>query len=91
MAGIAGIANPEKKGVVDEILDRISYRGSQIETVPVQKAVFGMVFSDLQPFQVERIQYERLICDEIADGHFACAKFTAQGLTLSRFVFPSRP
>jgi asparagine synthase (glutamine-hydrolysing) len=84
MAGIAGIANPEKKGVVEEMLDRISYRGSQTKTVPVQKAVFGMVYSEIQPVQVERIQYERLICDEVADGHFACAKFSASGLTLSR-------
>ncbi|MBN2499967.1 MAG: hypothetical protein JXB38_04310 [Anaerolineales bacterium] len=84
MAAIAGIANPEKIDIVDEILDRISYRGNQIKIVPVQQAVFGMIYSNLQPIQADHIQHENLVCDEIADGHYACAKSVANSLSLSR-------
>ncbi len=84
MAGIVGIANPEKMDIVDEMLDRISYRGNQVKIVPVQQAVFGMIYSDIRPMRVEHIQHEQVICDEVADGHFACAKSVANSLSLSR-------
>jgi len=84
MAGIAGIANPEKRRAVEKIIDRISYRGQHIEIVPLPKAIFGVVYNEIESIRVEQIQQERLICDEVADGHFACAKFIANTLSLSR-------
>lgn len=91
MAGIAGIANPEKIDVVNAMLERINYRGNQAKIFPVQQAVFGVIYNDAQPVQIEQIQHEQLVCDGVADGHFACAKAVANNLSLSRDPFGVAP
>jgi len=85
MAGIAGIAQPGKQALVEQLLDKISYRGkSGREIFERKKATLGMVWTEAQTNSVSHLKKENAVADDAESGHLAYAKVKDDKLILGR-------
>jgi asparagine synthase (glutamine-hydrolysing) len=85
MAGIAGIARPDREPIVERMLDKIAYRGGEgMEVFVAGGATLGVVWTKSQARSIERMKEELAVADEAESGHLAQAGITADGLSLRR-------
>jgi hypothetical protein len=83
MAGIAGIAKPDRPVLVKCMLDIIARRGPAGRYVLEDKSgTLGVVWPDSQPEAGRFLERSRGAIDEVDHGHFAIA--TAEGFILKR-------
>jgi len=90
MAGIAGIAKPDKSALVNFMLDKISHRGPAGRYLLMDKAcTLGVVWPNSQPEAGSFLEHFRIAIDEVDNGHFAMA--TADGFILKRDLVGASP
>jgi asparagine synthase (glutamine-hydrolysing) len=90
LAGIAGIAKPNKSALVTIMLDKISHRGPAGRLVHEYRSCsLGVVWPGSQPEAGMFLERSRIALDEVNRGHFAMA--TADGFLLKRDLVGAAP
>ena len=85
MAGIAGIASPDKTELVTHMLDKMSHRGWAWRDVIEDKNItFGAIGGRIQQHAHDTLKKSGLVRDSAGEGHFAQAQATAAGFELKR-------
>lgn len=85
MSGIAGIDQPGKKNLVEEMLDTISHRGGAGSTIiSTEEATLGMVCTEAQEKTLARVKKEKTVVDDAGSGHLALAMTKGDEVVLKR-------
>lgn len=85
MSGIAGIALPGKRSLVEQMLDKIIYRGrAGREIMENGSATLGLVYSEIQTSSIPRMREEFTVEDEAESGHSASARVEDGNVILIR-------
>jgi asparagine synthase (glutamine-hydrolysing) len=85
MAGIAGVAEPGRQSLVEDMLGKIEHRGGEgREIFEAGGATFGVVWTKPQERSFERFEREGAVADHAESGHLAKAFITDEGLVLKR-------
>ncbi len=84
MAGIAGVASPGKRNAVDQMLEKLTHRGSNTLTLEAQDSTLGVVYNQLPSETIERLKIEKIAIDSAGGDHFARVDHGKLGLVLSR-------
>jgi len=92
MSGIAGIARAGQTKLVEQMLDRLSHRGSDWrETYEVDGTTIGALGSKIQERDLTDLKSKGLAQDYASAGHFAQAQARAGGFELQRDTLGVRP
>lgn len=85
MSGIAGIALPGKRSLVEQMLDKITHRGrAGREIMENGSATLGLVYSEIQTSSIPRMREEYTVEDEAESGHSASARVEDGNVILIR-------
>jgi len=85
MAGIAGIASPDKAELVNRMLDKMSHRGwAWRDVIEDRNITFGAIGLRIQQQAHDTLKTDGLARDSAGEGHFAQAQATAAGFELKR-------
>ena len=71
MSGIAGIAQPGMKNTVKRMLNKMAYRGSNVEVIETASATLGVVWPQYQSGASKQLQRSQIAWDNAGEGHFA--------------------
>ncbi|MDO9301206.1 MAG: asparagine synthase-related protein [Anaerolineales bacterium] len=92
MSGIAGIARTGQTELVNQMLDRLSHRGSDWrETYEVDGTTVGALGSKIQEHDLTDLKSKGLAQDRASAGHFAQAQARAGGFEFQRDTLGVRP
>lgn len=85
MSGIAGIAKSGKKELVDTMLEKISHRGDAgRKIVDNDAATMGIVWTESQGGEGNRLKQKLEARDHAKSGHLACARIEDEEIVLIR-------
>jgi len=85
MTAIAGILYPDGRAVVEQMLDRMAYRGPRgRKLVEIGGATLGIVWTASQEPSAAALEKENAVRDESGDNHLAEARVDRGRLLLSR-------
>jgi len=92
MSGIAGIANPEQKELVDQMMKKMNHRGQAwSEVISNNKAVLGINGYCNQKKAQANFKKNGLAKDGCVPGRFAQAQITENGFVLKRDPLGAAP
>ncbi|MCJ7434204.1 MAG: asparagine synthase-related protein [Anaerolineales bacterium] len=92
MSGIAGIARAGQTKLVNQMLDKISHRGSDWrEMYEVEGTTIGALGSKIQKRDLADLKSKGLARDYASAGHFAQSQARASGFELQRDTLGVRP
>lgn len=85
MSGIVGINKPYQYELVEKMLSKISHRGKFGKKIfSTSNSTFGIVTTQCQSKELDKYELEKLVKDDLGNGHFAEARETNNSLELSR-------
>src|SRR5512146_1128211 len=85
MSAIAGISVPNGTEKVNQMLDRMAYRGAEgCEVQTIQDYTIGVRWTKGQPGADRVLSEAKRVEDAISDSHFASAQVSDGKLTLTR-------
>ncbi|MDH7604853.1 MAG: asparagine synthase-related protein [Melioribacter sp.] len=85
MSGIAGINKPNQFDLVEKMLNKISHRGKFGKKIfSTQNSTLGIVNTQYQSRDLEICEVEKIIKDDLGDGHLAYAKENGNTIELFR-------
>ena len=85
MSGIAGIEQPGKQDIVEEMLDKISHRGNAgCKVKEIDGSTLGVVWTETQKDSLIRMRQNNEAYDGGGAGHAALARVKNDGIVLKR-------
>ncbi len=92
MSGIAGITNPQKRPLVDLMIQKIEHRGwAWSETIENQESIIGMNGLKIQEKALTNLKINGLAKDGCVPGRYAQAQSTSKGFILKRDPIGAAP
>lgn len=85
MSGIAGINKPNQFDLVEKMLNKISHRGKFGKKIfSTSNSTFGIVTTQCQLKELDKCELEKIVKDDLGDGHLAYAKENGNSIELFR-------